>query len=293
MTLQLATSFDVSLWRKLVAESANGAFGGSGTPTSIAPFGFEVFRDSDFVHRRLRRFYCYISVGAMADSVRREAEERFVLDLAEKIKRADAGLGGRLAVLAVRSGRHWLLRDRPYTCLSDDVLLVAEARPDVDDIHVDYANYLLGAIGGLAAGTLPEHDRVEYRAMARTRIFQLFLIWERLLTRIWPATCTVPPEYRKAMLSHRSGLQFYYSEELTEPMDAQESAIVKFAREASGRICEALEQDGRARGDLFEISVPAYHGDRALTVKMSRAYHVDLAREIGDSYLACGSPRQA
>lgn len=281
--------FEFTQWHEFVTRIAREVCG----PVLIdviTPFGFEILPHDNFRHRRLRRFYCYFGIRQEEAVDTAELEGRFLWGLLNRLFVVDPPMAQQVVVLAARSGRHWLLRASDYTSTPNDILIVAEVRRLCNgDLLEDYAKYLACSVTGVALGSLPEVERLPRRRMARTRIFQLYLLWEAMFWRVFPCTATPSKDRRTVMMLHRSSLQFYYDAHLKEPPDPEEVDAIEFVMQQAPLLRLAIEDAGKAANDLHEIGCRAYHGDVDLTLCIGCGYWQEVALRVRESYLHFGA----
>lgn len=250
----------------------------------IHPFGFEPLSSSgDFLAGPLRRFYFYIySSTPNADPVL--VEELFLARFRELCSQQDPSFANSIAVMAARTGRHELLRHRGYTWDRTDRLIVAEFRHSQLEPLRDYAHYLLGCVPGILQSLLVEMQRFELRSMARTRIFQIFLILHHVLGQTCLGLPRLDAVLEHRLRSHRSVPKFYYEPESLDPPTASELETLREVLHLLRGIDTALkfaEDEKRV-----EFDVTAFHGAVLLRYNLPEKIYAQFCSTLSEAYLA-------
>ena len=136
----------------------------------ISPYGFEVMCDEKYLEYDIKRFYIYYK-GDINEKIFKDTLLEYLEDTQRDFFRMINVIGSR------RYGFDSINCIRPQC----NNIFIAFEKIQTDEPLIDnYAKYISCSFVSLAKLTLPEINRIDYNAMARLRIRQLFKIYQSL-----------------------------------------------------------------------------------------------------------------
>lgn len=244
-------------WHDVIKNSLELSSGKRSGSTFLTPFGFELFRNSfEFKRRNLSRFYIYASTNQSIDV--EKFENDFLLTLEGQIKEISPKLGGEIAVMAARSGAHITRRPAHYRTNRCDKLIVIEHRGIKIDLMSDHISYLLACVHWIPNFLIREMERFFTRRMARTRIFQIYLQLNALLSKIDNELLKLDKSDIDYITKRKAHFDFYFGHSDNELPTDRELLILK---KIVSKLLNLQESKLFVSSEKIAISVKSYHSD--------------------------------
>lgn len=145
----------------------------------ISPFGFELLEDKKFLHRSIKRLYCYIGVPSNSrfDGNLAAISKIFSEQLLSSIH--EIGLSLSDVAILVLQEKFTFLHEDDYQCSHDDKLIDIQTKTISDDILSDYANYIICTVDSICSKKEEPKHFVENKRH-RCRTFQLYVMLEKI-----------------------------------------------------------------------------------------------------------------
>lgn len=171
--------FDNRWWRELTENVGNKVSKLHGLKVKvITPFGFEVTENKTYLFKNLRKFYCYLGVEKSYQN-KRELVTKDYKQLLFKDLKVENPVFFADVIVAIENDRLEKLRPNNYVPKQQDKLIDIQFRAVEKSILLDYADYIIANLSGLA-NLQGESAKYYANAVHRSRTLQLYVMQECL-----------------------------------------------------------------------------------------------------------------
>lgn len=245
---------------------------------AIAPFGFEVSQNKNFLTDKLRRFYCYISVEKHGKYNKDFIAVRFYELLFNYLSVINTRIVDDFAIIILNQQIH-LLNGPSYQCKQYDKLIDIQVREINHDLLTDYANYLITSLAGLYENKI-ESSHFHINLRYRWRTYQLYVIHEHLFGHLIPMNSEEAALFKRifSFLSNKINFFYHPAEAYVNASEEEQFIFHSFVMARVSKMMVAILGDGL---DIIEISTLAYHFDQILTLNIDHVIYekaLDFAR---------------
>lgn len=274
-------------WRKLLNEVCKEIDLDNIGLQIISPFGFELFEKKIFLHKNLKRLYCYIGIPAnniFGEINLLKLSQDFSIKLMSLLNRINISTND-IAIL-VTQDKFFLKHSKNYKCKSSDKLIDIQVRVVDEDILTDYGKYIICTIDGmLSKKDEPGHFYKNKRHRCRT--YQLYLMLEQIFGYLLPSLTVFQKEKMSRLFSliDNSIQMFYDPSEISIrandfDMHILNTLIVPRVTLISERI-KNFDQVNK----LMVIKSDSYHVPGQLEIAINEAIYSNAINKIKRTYL--------
>ncbi|OGT41439.1 MAG: hypothetical protein A3F42_04260 [Gammaproteobacteria bacterium RIFCSPHIGHO2_12_FULL_37_34] len=250
----------------------------------ISPFGFELLEDKNFLHKSIKRLYCYIGIpctsilGCHLLKISNAFSKELMSSISEiGIKQSD------IAILVVQD-TFTLLHANNYQCHYSDKLIDIQAKIINNTILHDYANYIICTIDSIfSKKEEPKHFFENKRHRCRT--YQLYIMLEKIFGYLLPPMSFFEKQKFCGLFKRidNSIQMFYALPELY--INASEDEIYVLNTLIIPRV--ALMQQAIQLGSdaLIKLECDAYHIAEKLELAINKNIYENAVTKITTTYL--------
>lgn len=274
-------------WRKYITEVCNGIDEFKVGFQVISPFGFELLEDKNFLHKSLKRFYCYIGipknkVGSGYDIFK--VSQIFADKLLSTVHKIGIHQSD-IAVLVIQDRFELKYKDN-YKCRSSDKLIDIQTRIIEDNILHDYAKYIICSIDSVCS----KKDEPRYffeNKRHRCRTYQLYIMLEKIFGYLLPAMDMFQKENFSNMfkLIDNSLQMFYTPSKLLVKASDFECHIMNSLIQPRVELIQQLIKHPINEEKLIKIKCGAYHVNGTLDLLIHKKIYEKAINKICSTYL--------
>lgn len=278
-----STPFNNLLWRQLLSDVCHDMKGLYEIEV-ISPFGFELLEDKAFLHKKIRRYYCYLGIRKTETLSPTMIASLFRKKLFESLAVNNKKILDHF-VIFIEQDNFIKLKSQGYVCQPDDKIIDIQCRYITHNILDDYANYIICSIDSLSNKKSDCADFV-YNKRHRNRIYQLYLMLESLFNHLVPQLS----HKEKNIYMQIPGLvnnridMFFNKDMLDEPATLKESNI--YYDLINPRVLMIKEKiKSKNRIENVSITCSAYHVNGELEITIGKDNYHAAKDKIIKTYL--------
>ncbi|MYM58050.1 hypothetical protein GTG28_02335 [Vibrio sp. OCN044] len=247
----------------------------------ICPWGFEVFNDTNFLKKNIRRYFCYFSVDdmSMSDYELNEMSKKINFEFYEYIKSKYSLWAQNIVCLLSNESVHKLQPD-DYVCGSQDKLLSVTLRKS-DNILDSYADYIICSLSSLN-NLIGEVRTYKENMVFRWRTYQLYLIIEEVFKDFIPRLSKFEERLVKVAITFTdNAIQPFYSiDDSCHPIEKVETALFEdFIFKRVKIIADAIKSsDGNV------VNASCFHTTDELSLDIDNEIYEYAVKLIRDTY---------
>lgn len=247
----------------------------------ISPFGFETLRDTRFLNKMLRKFYCYVGIPKNKTAYPlHEIARQFKNELFSQLDQ-DAL---KDIVIVVEQEQFFKLREPGYKCKPTDKLIDIQCRFVDTSIMEDYAKYIICCLDALQSGR-DEPREFFVNKRHRVRTYQLYMMVEGIFGHLAPLESQQQNLYKliPSRISN-SIVIFYDKNQLLESADETDQEIMLvLIKPRIAKLYESIISDIDAENIV--VDCVSYHVSDNLRLTISKRHYQNAVNMIRDSYI--------
>lgn len=252
----------------------------------ISPFGFELFKNKEFLKGKLRRLYCYIGVPV------KKIDEKFNhLNLSKKFlshlmpSLHKINMATNDIAIHVTQDKFTLIHNNNYKCKPTDKLIDIQVRTVKDDILTDYAKYIICTVDSiLSKKDEPRHFEENKRHRCRT--YQLYVMLEKIFGYLLPSlTMTQKSDMSKLFGLIDNSIQMFYSpsEIFIQANDFDFHLLKNLITPRVTLINERIKKHDHPN-QLLQVKSDAYHVEGELEIIINKNILNNALNKIKTTY---------
>ncbi|NRD72643.1 hypothetical protein HQQ94_05155 [Shewanella sp. VB17] len=273
--------FNNELWRSTINDFCQKIFEQDGLKIhGICPWGFEVFNNTNFLKKNIRRYFCYFGLENNQENIDYiESSKNLSLDFHQFVKHRHPDWGDNIVCLL--SNEHVTkINHDDYECKSDDKLLSFFLKPSQNILN-DYCKYAICSLAALKNKT-GEVKEYQTSIVFRWRAFQLYLMAETLYAPYSTPLNKVEQRIFKSIVFFTDNqVQPFYSTSESEH-EITEFEIFLFDSFIFPRV-ETIAESIRSEDNRL-VTQKCFHTDSELSMNISEDIYNSVFNKIYNTY---------
>lgn len=267
--------FNLNAWRRILSLCAQEV---SSRFQTLAPFGFEVSRNPQYLKRNLNNLYVYLGTDPEFFEEEMFLVEKFKDHLTSKLYHYFPDFYLSLFQVIAPSGRTYFSKEGRRT-------IHIKYRPCSSNLLSDYAHYLIASIGGVNERKIKAVLEFKRDPLSQRYLFQLCIIINYVFsqTNLFLSKEQIVRLQEQVKRLHTAEVQGL-SRAATTPTDEQRALLHEVALPYFANLGTVIQQVQEENDSIALVRMLDFHGRNVLSTPiLERLFH-DRTQFIIDSY---------
>lgn len=248
----------------------------------ISPFGFEIFEDTQYLKKNLRRFYCYIGIPHKHINIdSKEVAKIFGDELCKYLHYYHSKFFNSI-VLKIEQDKFIKICNDNYLCKDEDKLIDIQCRYIRSTILNDYADYVICTLNAINERK-DEPREFSCNKRFRVRTYQLYLMLECIFKIIMPRMSADETKLYNMVFSRvdNSVCIFFDNKKLYIPANEMDINIMNDLIAPRITIMNDIVKNSN---DCFQLQARSYHVNDQLQLTICKKIYNFAVNKIVNTY---------